>query len=141
MVDPKAAARNLALRNKREQALLDARRASAQAEGRRPARRLLEEIPGTKRGGGGFGSTWELWRGYRKSSDIDLAMDGGDLMAAMAIVEGSDIPVDVLELSSCRPFIRCGSPGAAITVFTPNCDIAPAELRTKATSDPVGKPL
>ncbi len=92
-------------------------------------------------GGGGFGSTWELWRGYRKSSDIDLAMDGGDLMAAMAIVEGSDIPVDVLELSSCRPFIRCGSPGAAITVFTPNCDIAPAELRTKATSDPVGKPL
>jgi len=49
----------------------------------------------------GFGSTWELWRSYRKNSDIDLAIEGGDVLAAMALVEESPIPVDVLDLSSC----------------------------------------
>ena len=42
-----------------------------------------------------------LWRTYRKNSDIDLAMDGGDMLAAMALVEKSCMPVDILELSSC----------------------------------------
>lgn len=88
------------LRNAREQTSLDARRVQAQEEGRRLAQRILAEIPGatTVRG---FGSTWELWRSYRKNSDIDLAMDGGDMLAAMALVEKSPIPVDILELSSC----------------------------------------
>ena len=88
------------IRNAREHAALDSRRALAQEEGRRLALRILAEIPGagTVRG---FGSTWELWRSYRKNSDIDLAMDSGDVLAAMALVEKSPIPVDILELSSC----------------------------------------
>ena len=100
MVDPKDAARKLMIRNAREQAELEARRALAQAEGRRLAQRILKEIPETKTVIG-FGSTWELWRTYRKNSDIDLAIEGGDVLATMALVEESPIPVDVLDLSSC----------------------------------------
>jgi hypothetical protein len=100
MVDPKDAARRLMIRNAREQTKLDANRVLAQEEGRRLARRILAEIPGTK-AVFGFGSTWELWRTYRRNSDIDLAIDGGDVLAAMALAEKSPIPVDVLELSSC----------------------------------------
>ncbi len=100
MVDPKDAARRLKLMNARERVELDRRRALARAEGSRLARRILAEIPGvgTVRG---FGSTWDLWRDYRRDSDIDLALEGGDILSAMAIVEQSSIPVDVLDLSSC----------------------------------------
>jgi len=50
MVDPKDAARRLMIRNAREQAELEARRALAQAEGRRLAQRILKEIPGDQNG-------------------------------------------------------------------------------------------
>jgi len=100
MVDPKDAARRLLIQNAREQAVLDNRRVLAREEGRRLARRILAEIPGV-RSVLGLGSTWELWRDYRKDSDIDLAVEGGDILSAMTIVEQSSMPVDVLDLSSC----------------------------------------
>jgi hypothetical protein len=43
----------------------------------------------------------ELWRDYRKDSDINLAVEGGDILSAMTIVEQSSMPVDVLDVSSC----------------------------------------
>jgi len=71
MVDPIDAAGRLLLQNAREQAELDKRRTQAREEGGRLARLILSEIPGalTVRG---CGSTWELWRDYRKDSDIDV---------------------------------------------------------------------
>lgn len=127
MIDAKDAARRLSFLNARERAALDARRTQAQAAGLRLAERILKEIPGT-RAVLGFGSTWELWRNYRKTSDIDLAMEGGDLLAAMALVEGNAIPVDVLELSSCPPrmadFIRANGTLLAGVIEPANRDNA-----------------
>ena len=50
----------------------------------------------------GFGSAFETWRNFRMTSDIDLVVDSGDVMAIMPLVEGRDFPVDVVDLSSCH---------------------------------------
>ena len=52
-----------------------------------------------------FGST-ATGRGYRHDSDIDLAIEGGDLFACMAAAETSSFRVDVVELERLPPGIR-----------------------------------
>jgi hypothetical protein len=36
------------------------------------------------------------------TSDIDLAVASGDVMAIMPLIEGRDFPVDVVDPSSCH---------------------------------------
>lgn len=52
-----------------------------------------------------FGST-ATGRNYRGDSDIDLAIEGGDLLACMAAVERSTFAVDVVELERLPEGIR-----------------------------------
>jgi len=52
-----------------------------------------------------FGSA-ATGRGYRSDSDIDLAIEGGDLFACMAAAETSSFRVDVVELWRLPPGIR-----------------------------------
>jgi predicted nucleotidyltransferase len=101
MVDPKDAARRFRLENEREARELATRRARAQEVGRGLAKLILEAHPevGKVRG---FGSTFEAWRNYRMTSDIDLAVESGDTMVLLDLVEDAEFPVDVVDLSSCR---------------------------------------
>jgi predicted nucleotidyltransferase len=102
MVDPKIVADRYRRENARELEALDARRALAQELGRRLARRIIDAFPESRRVWG-FGSTYQTWRKYRKTSDIDLAVEEGDAMELMRLVEDEEFAVDLLDLSSCQP--------------------------------------
>ena len=104
MVDPKIVARRFKIWNDKERAELAKKRKQASEEGKRLARLILSQVPGTKVVRG-FGSTWELWRDYRQDSDIDLAIEGGDILAALGITEQSSMVVEVLDLSACPPLM------------------------------------
>jgi hypothetical protein len=109
MVDPQDAARRIRLDNEKEAQALALRREKAQALGRELAQRIISVYPEAEKVWG-FGSTFETWRNYRMTSDIDLAVESGDVMAILDLTEDRDFPVDVVDLSSCRPalakFIR-----------------------------------
>jgi hypothetical protein len=101
MVDPKIAAERLRRENGREAEALAARRLRAQQLGHHLAERLLAAYPMARKVWG-FGSTFETWRSYRMKSDIDLAVEQGDILTLMRLVEGEEIEVDLVDLSSCH---------------------------------------
>jgi len=46
----------------------------------------------------GFGSVFEEWRNFRKDSDIDLAIVGGNWSRLMRAIPENDFSVDLVEL-------------------------------------------
>lgn len=109
MVDPAVAAKRILARNEQERILLDLQRSETQAEGQQLARIILGKYPETIRIWG-FGSTWEIWRNYHFSSDIDLAVEAGDIMTIFPVVECSRWKVDLVNLqevpASFADFVR-----------------------------------
>lgn len=101
MVDPKKAAQRIRAQNEKEKLELQLRRSRAQELGRELARDIILAHPEAGRVWG-FGSVFETWRSFRLTSDLDLAVDSGDVLAIMSLVEGKDFPVDVVDLSSCH---------------------------------------
>ena len=89
--------------NERERKELARRLKAAREEAARLAG-LMARDPGLKRALL-FGSA-ATGRGYRSDSDIDLAIEGGDLFACMAAAETSSFRVDVVELWRLPPGIR-----------------------------------
>jgi hypothetical protein len=47
----------------------------------------------------GLGSTFEEFRPYRMDSDIDLAVEGGDILSLLSITEDSSFKVDLIDLT------------------------------------------
>jgi hypothetical protein len=103
-VTPESAAARLRALNERENAQLVHRRTEAQALGKRLAEQVLSVSPETSYVLG-FGSTFETWRSYRTSSDVDLAVDKGSSVALERLAEAQPIKVDILSLEECRPDI------------------------------------
>ncbi len=101
MVDPISAAQRIRLQNKKEERELESRRSRAQELGRELARDIIRRHPEARRVWG-FGSAFETWRSFRMTSDIDLAVESGDIMAIMPLVEDREFPVDLVDLSSCH---------------------------------------
>lgn len=100
MVDPVLVAHRLRLENEREVELLSRRRLDAQKLGRALAKKILSVHPEIKRVWG-IGSTFEEWRSYHATSDIDLAIESGDVLSLMPLVEREEMEVDLVDLSSC----------------------------------------
>jgi predicted nucleotidyltransferase len=100
VIDLERTARIIRLQNEEETRALELRRSRAQQLGRSLAQEINALHPGTGRIWG-FGSVFETWRNYRMTSDIDLAVESGDTMELLPLVEGREFAVDVLDLSSC----------------------------------------
>lgn len=100
MVDPVLVAHRLRLENEREVETLKGRRLAAQKLGRELADKIVGLHPEVRRVWG-IGSTFEVWRSYRMTSDIDLAVESGDVLSIMPLVEGENFEVDLVDLSSC----------------------------------------
>jgi len=45
-------------------------------------------------------------RGFRTDSDIDIAIEGGDILAAEGIVESSTFHIDIVDLQSANEAMR-----------------------------------
>jgi predicted nucleotidyltransferase len=52
-----------------------------------------------------FGSAW-TGRGFRLDSDIDLAVEGGDILSHIGLVEGSAFSVDVVDFLALPALFR-----------------------------------
>jgi predicted nucleotidyltransferase len=83
--------------NAREAEAIEARLQMARAEARGLARRLGSD-PAVRRVLF-FGSA-STGRRFRLDSDIDLAVEGGDILAHLGIVEKSAFPVDVIDIQA-----------------------------------------
>ena len=84
--------------NRAEDARAAARRKLAIEDGRRLAA-AFREMDGSIRAIWGFGSTFEAYRPYRMDSDIDLAVEGGNILKLYSIAEGSEFKVDLVDIS------------------------------------------
>lgn len=96
--DIEAAARRINKENRKEDERAAARRKAAQME----ARRLAAEFragDATIRQVWCFGSTFNMSRPYRMDSDIDLAVEGGDILKLVSIAEASDFPIDLIDIT------------------------------------------
>jgi predicted nucleotidyltransferase len=91
-------------RNLREQEETLARKRLARDEARRLARMFADEGRGLRRVYL-FGSCLDKRR-FTPSSDIDLAIEGGDLVACVRIASCSAFPVDVIDLADAREGVR-----------------------------------
>lgn len=74
------------------------RRTKAKAEAERLAALLISQFPEITQIWG-FGSVFESRRPFSISSDIDLALEGGDYFAAYKIVEQSSFKVDLIDIT------------------------------------------
>ena len=74
------------------------RRKKAKAEAKRLAVLLISKIPDITKIWG-FGSVFESNRPFSESSDIDLALEGGDFFAAFKIVDSSSFKVDLIDIT------------------------------------------
>ena len=74
------------------------RREKAVSEAKRLAVLLISRIPKITKIWG-FGSVFESNRPFSESSDIDLALEGGDFFAAFKIVENSSFKVDLIDIT------------------------------------------
>ena len=82
------------------------RREKAREEAQRLAGQLYARLSGL-RGVYGFGSVFEPHRPFGECSDIDLAIDGGELIDAVRICRHSSFRVDVVDISDQDdPFAR-----------------------------------
>lgn len=103
MIDLHEVAQRFRAENEREERILGERRSRAAALGKELALRLLACHPESRRVWG-FGSVFETWRDFRKTSDLDLAVESGDVIGLLALVENEEIEVDIVDLSACpRP--------------------------------------
>jgi hypothetical protein len=84
--------------NRGEDERAAARRIAAQAEAARIAAALRSGDPAIRRVWG-FGSVFEASRRFRMDSDIDLAIEGGDLYRAVSVVGNSSFKVDVIDIT------------------------------------------
>jgi hypothetical protein len=85
--------------NRKHAAAMQRRREEAQQEAHRLARRLYESLPGLK-GVYGFGSLFVPGATFTDLSDIDLAIDGGELIEAVRICLHSPFRVDVVDITN-----------------------------------------
>ena len=99
------AARIINKENARQEAFAAKQRKEAQKEGRRIAEAIKEADPEVREIWG-FGSTFEEDRPYRLNSDIDLAVEGGDILKAWRIADKSGFKVDVVDISANDRFTR-----------------------------------
>ena len=98
--DIEAAARRINEANRREDEMTAARRMAAQEEARRIAATLREKDPGVRLIWG-FGSVFETYRPFRMDSDIDLAIEGGDIVRLSSVAEDSAFKVDLVDIAGC----------------------------------------
>ncbi|HUW40739.1 MAG TPA: nucleotidyltransferase domain-containing protein [Rectinemataceae bacterium] len=56
-------------------------------------------------------------RGFRTDSDIDLAIDGGDVLEAMRVVESSAFHVDIVDLENANEAIRARVEAEGVTLY------------------------
>jgi len=96
--DIEAAARRINEANRREDELIAARRLAAREEARRIASVLRAKDSGIRLMWG-FGSVFEEYRPFRMDSDIDLALEGGDILRLLSSAEGSAFKVDLIDIS------------------------------------------
>jgi predicted nucleotidyltransferase len=95
--DIEAAARRMNEENRKENARVVARRKAARAESRRLAAELRAKDSTIIRIWG-FGSTFEDSRPFRMDSDIDIAIEGGDIIKLVLITESSVFKVDLIDI-------------------------------------------
>jgi predicted nucleotidyltransferase len=96
--DIEAAARRINIENRKEDERTAARRKAAQAEARRMAAEF-RALDATIRKVWCFGSTFDMSRPYRMDSDIDIAVEGGDIFRLVPIAEASIFAVDLVDIS------------------------------------------
>lgn len=104
MVDPERAAARIIDENRKEEEELLTRRCRARELAKQWAKTILDRSEETSEVWG-FGSSFEQWRHYRKSSDIDIAIDRGDTISLYPIVEQREYKVDLIDLSDTDPGI------------------------------------
>ncbi|MDP3177587.1 MAG: hypothetical protein Q8M76_06760 [Spirochaetaceae bacterium] len=109
------AARRINRENREEAERASARRQEARDEAVRLAAELRAKDPCIKRIWG-FGSTFEQALPYRLDSDIDLAIEGGDIYTLQTVAEASRIEVDLVDISDRDDYFarRIRSEGAAL---------------------------
>lgn len=93
-------------RNADEKKALIERRSRLQETGVSMAETIISAFPEVERVWG-FGSTYETWRNFRIDSDIDLAVEHGDLLKIYALVEREapeGTKVDLLDMESADAF-------------------------------------
>jgi predicted nucleotidyltransferase len=100
VIDPVDVARRFRAENDRERDAIGRRRAQAQTIGRELADALVASHPDVKKVWG-FGSTFETWRAFRMDSDIDLAVEAGNVLELSRLVEDCGFPVDLVDLGEC----------------------------------------
>jgi hypothetical protein len=98
--DIEAAARRINEANRKEAEMTAARRIAAQEEARRIAAVLRAKGPNIRLIWG-FGSVFEAYRPFRMDSDIDLAIEGGDILRLFSAAEDSTFKVDLIDISGC----------------------------------------
>lgn len=84
--------------NRKHDAAMQRRKEEAQQEAHRLAQQLYESLPGLK-GVYGFGSLFVPGSTFTNHSDIDLAIDGGELIEAVRICHHSSFRVDVVDIT------------------------------------------
>ena len=96
--DIAGAAKRINEANRREDAAISERRLRAQDEARRIAGAFRAADLDIRRIWG-FGSAFESGRPFRLDSDIDLAIEGGDIISLLPLTERSDFKVDLIDIS------------------------------------------
>ncbi len=97
--DIDAAAGRINDANRAEDMMIEKRRLEARSVARTLAAAMRAADPAV-RGVWGFGSTFEAGRPYRLDSDLDLAVEGGNLLSLLKIVETSRFAVDLVDISN-----------------------------------------
>jgi len=99
--DIEAAARRINEENRKEDERAAARREAAQTEARTIAAEFRAR-DATIRLIWCFGSTFDMSRPYRMDSDIDIAIEGGDILELVSITEASTFSVDLIDITECE---------------------------------------
>lgn len=94
-----AATRRVINENRREKEELDALRIKAREVGVELARELVSADPRIRQIWG-FGSAFEDDRPFTRNSDIDLAIEGGNILRLFGIAENADFPVDLIDITA-----------------------------------------
>ncbi|HBG35463.1 MAG TPA: hypothetical protein DDW88_00150 [Treponema sp.] len=96
--DINTAAETITTINKKNKKEAEKRRLDAQKEGMLVAKKLKATIPEIQ-AIWGFGSTFEKNKPYHLHSDIDLAIEGGDILQAILLAEKSHFKIDIIEIT------------------------------------------
>jgi hypothetical protein len=99
--DTEAAARRIKLANRKEDEKTAERRIAAFEEARRISAEFRAKDSSICRIWG-FGSVFETYRPFRMDSDIDLALEGGDIAKLLSTAEDSNFKVDLIDISGCE---------------------------------------